>query len=157
MRKLSKLLCVLCATVSALSFAEDIYVEELVSVYDGDTFRVNLGGDMPEIFGTNISVRVGRIDTPELRTTSMVEKKMGYLAKDFAKKRLTSAKEIVLKNVERGKYFRILADVYIDGVSLADELVENDFAVPYDGGTKSTDWEKKAKEYFEKHAIEVKY
>ena len=43
------------------------------------------------------------------------------------------------KNVKRGKYFRILADVYADGVSVADELIKNDFAVKYDGGTK-IDW-----------------
>jgi tRNA G10 N-methylase Trm11 len=38
------------------------------------------------------------------------------------------------------KYFRILADVYVDGVNLADELIQHGHAKSYDGGTKSS-WE----------------
>ena len=42
--------------------------------------------------------------------------------------------------MKRGKYFRIVADVYDDhNRSLADELIRNNLAVPYDGGHK-VDW-----------------
>ena len=37
---------------------------------------------------------------------------------------LKDAEQINLKNMERGKYFRIAADVYVDGESLADMLIE---------------------------------
>jgi len=37
---------------------------------------------------------------------------------------LKGAEQIVLRNMERGKYFRIAADVIADGESLADILVE---------------------------------
>ena len=42
--------------------------------------------------------------------------------------------------MKRGKYFRIVADVYADGVSLTDKLIKSGYAVPYDGGTKAKDW-----------------
>lgn len=42
--------------------------------------------------------------------------------------------------MDRGKYFRIVADVYLDGKNLGDILVKEDHAVAYDGGTKTKDW-----------------
>lgn len=59
----------------------NLNVSEIVSIYYGDTFRVTLDGDMPRIFGENISVRVANIDTPELRAKFSGEirwRKKGY-------------------------------------------------------------------------------
>jgi len=53
---------------------------------------------------------------------------------------LKDAEQIDLKNIARGKYFRIVADVVVDGESLADELIEAGMAVPYDGGKKTYNW-----------------
>jgi micrococcal nuclease len=39
-----------------------------------------------------------------------------------------------------GKYFRIAADIIIDGESLADMLIEAGMAIKYDGGKKSDKW-----------------
>ena len=50
---------------------------------------------------------------------------------------MENAKKINLKNVDRGKYFRILADVEYDGKDLSSFLINNNFAVPYSGGIKS--------------------
>ena len=47
---------------------------------------------------------------------------------------LKDAEQISLKNMERGKYFRIAADVIVDGESLVDMLIEAGMAVRYDGG-----------------------
>jgi micrococcal nuclease len=55
---------------------------------------------------------------------------------------LKNAKVIELKNMKRGKYFRIVADVYYDGKNLAEILIKNKLAVKYDGGTKTKDWSK---------------
>jgi len=38
--------------------------------------------------------------------------------------------------MQRGKYFRILANVIIDGKSLGDSLVSNGLARRYDGGKR---------------------
>ena len=53
---------------------------------------------------------------------------------------LKDAEQINLKNMERGKYFRIAADVYVDGESLADMLIEAGMAIRYNGGKKTHRW-----------------
>jgi len=53
---------------------------------------------------------------------------------------LKDAEQIVLRNMERGKYFRIAADVIVDGESLGDMLIEAGMAVRYDGGKKNKNW-----------------
>ena len=53
---------------------------------------------------------------------------------------LEQAHSITLKNVERGKYFRIVATVEADGQDVSDLLIQEGLAVPYDGGTKVKDW-----------------
>ena len=53
---------------------------------------------------------------------------------------LKDAEQITLKNMERGKYFRIAADVIVDGENLADQLIDAGVAVKYDGGKKTHKW-----------------
>ena len=53
---------------------------------------------------------------------------------------LKDADQIVLRNMERGKYFRIAADVIVDGESLGDMLIEAEMAIRYDGGKKTHKW-----------------
>ena len=114
-------------------------VSEVTSIYDGDTFRANLAG-YPEIVGYRIGVRVNGIDTPEMRGKCQKEKDLAHKAKQFAVTKLRAAKKIELKNMKRGKYFRIVADVYVDNRNLGMMLIENHLAVPYDGGHKAKDW-----------------
>ena len=59
---------------------QDFYDVKIVSVYDGDTFKVNLPCNFP-IFCRNISVRVKNIDTPELKTQNKCEKAAAKRAK----------------------------------------------------------------------------
>ncbi|MFC1549467.1 thermonuclease family protein [Nitrospirota bacterium] len=113
-------------------------VLKVVSVYDGDTFRADLDG-YPDIVGKNIGIRVNGIDTPEMRDKNPQVKALAIKAKEYAFKSLTEGKVIELRNMKRGKYFRIVADVYVDEVNLGKALVEAGLAVPYDGGTKP-DW-----------------
>ena len=42
--------------------------------------------------------------------------------------------------MKRGKYFRIVADVYTDNKSVGQLLIDKDLAVKYDGGTKVKNW-----------------
>jgi len=108
----------------------------LVSVYDGDTFKVNIDG-YPDIVGNHILIRIRGIDTPELKDKE--HKSLALRARDFSKKKLESAKEIKLLNMERDKYFRIVADVYVDGENLANMLLIENLANKYDGNSK-TEW-----------------
>lgn len=131
------------STLDATSLRDKTYgsvvVSEVTSIYDGDTFRVNLDG-YPDIIGTRIGIRVNGIDTPEMRGKCQKEKDLARAAKQLTVAQLRAAKKIELRNMKRGKYFRIVADVYVDGVNLGDLLIAKSFAVVYDGGHKSKDW-----------------
>ena len=128
------LLLPFCALADSKTYG-DAKVLEVTSVYDGDTFRANIEG-YPPIIGERMAIRIAGIDTPEIRDKDPQVKALAQQAKQFTVKRLREGKHIVLKNIQRGKYFRIVADVYIDGVSLGDELMKAGLAKPYTGGKK---------------------
>ena len=93
------------------------------------------------LLGKSISVRVDGVDTAEIKGKSRCEKRMAKLSKDFVRKLLKRAKRVDLDNIQRGKYFRIVADVKLDGESLSKSLIKYNLATPYDGGTKDkVDW-----------------
>ena len=112
-------------------------VSKVISVYDGDTFRVDIDS-LPPIVGKNIPIRLNGVDTPEIRGKCQYEKDLALKARDFVRNKLANAKEIKLTKLQRGKYFRVVADVMIDGVSLEQELLENKLAYKYTGGKKSS-------------------
>ena len=112
-----------------------ILVDEVICVYDGDTFYCNIK-QWPPILGENIGIRINGIDTPEMRGSPPEIKKLAERAKAIVSERLSNAKYITLLNIKRGKYFRIVADVECDGEDLASILIKAGLAKRYDGGTK---------------------
>lgn len=116
-----------------------VVVSEVTSIYDGDTFRANIKA-YPELLGYRIGVRVNGIDTPEMRGKCQKEKNLAQTAKQFSVEKLRGAQKIELRNMKRGKYFRIVADVYVDGKNLGSMLIDQELAVTYDGGRKAKDW-----------------
>jgi endonuclease YncB( thermonuclease family) len=135
---MKKLILILLLVPLPVFAYEDIKVSSVVSVYDGDTIKVNISG-YPDIIGKAVSIRVKGIDTPEMRDKRPKIKKLAKKARQFVLSRVRSAKVIELKNVKRGKYFRIVADVYINGVNLGDELIKAGLAKRY-GGKKKAKW-----------------
>jgi micrococcal nuclease len=107
----------------------------LVSVYDGDSFRCNVSGVHP-IIGDSMAIRLYGVDTPEIRGKTNYEKKLARKAKAYTFNALSNAKIIELRNIRRGKYFRIVADVYYDNKSLSKGLIDAGLAYKYFGGTK---------------------
>jgi len=114
-----------------------VTVSKVISVYDGDTFRVDIDS-LPPIVGKNIPIRLNGVDTPEIRGKCKYEKDLAIKARDFVRNKLSNAKEIKLNNLQRGKYFRVVANVVVDGVSLEQELLDKEFAYKYTGGKKSS-------------------
>lgn len=131
------LFCLQCSFAGSDQTYGDAEVKEVISVYDGDTFIVNIMG-YPPIVGTRIPIRVAGVDTPEIRGTTGYTKELSEKARKFTSYKLLNAKKIVLKNLRRDKYFRILADVYVDGVNLAQELIRVGLGKNYDGGPRPT-------------------
>ena len=117
------------------NYDEAIYVRN----YDGDTITFNLTNLHP-IIGNKITIRVNGIDTAEIRGKCDKEKYNAEQARDMVTDILKDAERIDLKNMGRGKYFRIVADVYVDGENLAEALIDSGMAVKYGGGEKNSRW-----------------
>ena len=130
------LVCFLSLNTYAAKQYGSVTVSKIISIYDGDTFRVNIDS-LPPLIGKNIPVRLEGVDTPEINGKCQYEKDLALEARDFARNKLSNAVEILLNDLQRGKYFRIVAKVYIDGVSLEEELLQNGLAYQYNGGKKS--------------------
>ncbi len=75
-----------------------------------------------------------------MRGKCEAEKVLARKAKQQTVMMLRGAKAIELRNMKRGKYFRIVADVYVNDESLADKLINSSLAVKYDGSQKTKNW-----------------
>ena len=103
--------------------------------YDGDTCYV-IAKTLPESL-RNMSIRILGIDTPEIRADCPEEKELALQGRVFANDMFRNANNIEFNNLKWDKYGgRILADVFIDGVSYKDEIIEAGLAREYYGGKK---------------------
>jgi len=112
------------------------YNAEIVRVYDGDTIRVNI--DLG--FGLSIrntAIRLRGINTPEVRGE---EKSQGYASRDRLIAILASAENLcrikTYKGKERGKYGRIIGDIYVGSDEkgwnhVNQQLLDEGYAVAY--------------------------
>ena len=108
----------------------------VIKVYDGDTITV--ANKLP-IYHCNdmfrFSVRLNGIDTPEIKGKNDDEKEAAKVAKNALSEKILH-KYVVLKNVSTEKYGRLLADVYLGDLHINKWMLDNRYAVSYDGGTK---------------------
>ena len=111
---------------------------KVIKVYDGDTITIatRLPNDKT-IF--RFSVRLRGIDSPEIHGKTEIEKALAVKSRD-ALSQLIYHKIIMLQNVEYEKYGRLLADIYLLGQetkpTINQWMLDQKYAVPYDGGTK---------------------
>ena len=115
----------------------DVSVSRIIKVIDGDTFRVDIH-ELPDIIGKNIRIRILGIDAPEINGKCAFEKELAIKARDFVQILLDNADSVILKNLDRGNFFRLLAEVIVDGKNLGELLVAKDLAVRYQG--KKSSW-----------------
>jgi micrococcal nuclease len=108
---------------------------EYVRNYDGDTITVNIS-NVHNIIGKEIPIRIKGIDTPEIKGNCTEEIVAAEEVRDLVTSQISNATILNILNSERGKYFRILADVEYDGVDLGTFLLDSGYALPYNGGTK---------------------
>ena len=121
--------------VASVAWAEPPYDFEHVQwirCYDGDTCWFHIPNAHP-LLGENIGVRLLGIDTPELRSACEADKAMAQEAKVFLSALLRDAHTIHLRQVSRGKYFRLLAIVEVDGRNANNLLLQKGLATPYFG------------------------
>ena len=113
----------------------DVKISKVISVYDGDTVRVNIDS-FPDIIGKNIRIRLKGIDAPEIKGKCKKEIDLAIMARDYLRNAINQSSQIELRNIERGKYFRIVGELYIDGENISNNLLKRKLAYYYNGGKK---------------------
>ena len=123
-------------------------VVKINRVVDGDTIDVTI--DLGFSLTKKERVRIAGVDTPEKRTRNLEEKELGIDATNWLKEKLTDAikgdDDLVIRTElvgGVGKYGRLLGWCYIgdNSVSLNEQMIEEGYAWPYDGGTKQKNFE----------------
>ena len=98
-----------------------------VACFDGANCTFTLPGVDP-LLGLQIPVRVRGIQVPSIRGACQEENDLGLRARDVVRSSLERAGTIILRNVERGASFQLVAEVEVDGQDLGTILVESDLA-----------------------------
>lgn len=142
---MKRLLALLLFPTLALADYGSVTVDEVTSFYDGDTFRVQING-WPAIIGERIPVRIEGIQAPERRSRCDTEEEKArerQLAADariYLVERLRGAETIELRNIERGSFYRIIAQVWVDGENVGQEMLEEGHALTYVEGKGGRSW-----------------
>ena len=113
------------------------YNVAVTRVVDGDTVDV----DIDLGFGMTYKkqrVRMMGIDTPESRTRNLEEKFYGKASKAHLTQLIENAKEIQLVSHDKGKFGRILGELFDPDnvVSINQQMIDDYHAVPYFGQSK---------------------
>ena len=113
------------------------YKATVIKIIDGDTIDVDIH------LGFDIMLRKQRIslygiDCPESRTRNLEEKQRGLLSKGYLLDKIPVGTDIKLKSKERGKFGRILGEIfeYNKTISINKAMCDEGYAVPYEGQGK---------------------
>ena len=113
--------------------AQEFYVYKPVKITDGDTIKLDVSKESPLIKKLGLSVRIKGIDTPEKAPRAKCDKEniLGQQATVFTTY-LIGNKELLLSQVQNDKYGgRIVANVKVGGVDIAQELLKKGLARVY--------------------------
>ena len=109
---------------------------KVIKVYDGDT--ITIASRLPGLYNSPIykfSVRLNGIDTPEMTGKDDDEKEIAIKARDALTAKILG-KEIRLEIIKTEKYGRLLTDIYLGNTHVNKWMIEERYALVYDGGKK---------------------
>lgn len=132
--------------MSTKNFKQAEFHVSISKIVDGDTVDVDIDLGFSTVLKKQ-RVRLMGIDTPESRTRDLVEKLFGKAAKAHLK-HLLSEGEITLVSHDKGKFGRILGELFVstgdtsvlteDRVSVNQQMILDHHAVKYTGENKDT-------------------
>jgi len=142
---MKRLLALFLFPAIALADYGSVTVDEITSFQDGDTITVT-ANDWPPIIGERIPVRIEGIQAPERRSRCDTEaekareRQLAADARIYLVERLRGAGTIELRNIERGSFYRIIAQVWADGEDVGQEMLTEGHALPYVEGKAGKAW-----------------
>ena len=131
---------ILALCVAAPAVHANDYAWPVVRVVDGDTVAVDASADFPPEL-SDLKIRLRGVDTPEKggRAKCASERAAGQAATAFTRAQLVGASEVLVRDPAWGKWAgRVIADLIIDGRSLATALVATGHGRAYDGGRRGS-------------------
>ena len=129
--------------IAVLAFCNFAFAQHytITRIIDGDTVAIH-APFLPPPLKPELLLRIYGIDTPEKswRASCIQENELGERATQFTYSAITTAKSTTATIREWDKYGgRVLGDITIDGVSLRQQLINNNLAREY-YGTKKQSW-----------------
>lgn len=122
-----------------------LYQVQVTSIYDGDTFSINLPGLPTEL--NPVKIRLRGVDTPERggKAKCESERVRADAARAFTVKQIARTQgRVVIGNLDWDKYGgRIDADVYVGPAGnerLVDLLIQNGYGREYHGEARTKGW-----------------
>lgn len=121
-----------------------IYEAHNIRNYDGDSFTATLrkkwdaGYNQYYIAEFILKIRIGGVDTPELRDKRPLWKAAAKLARDKAYEFVNRTGAVFISHKNKDKYGRAMGDFKVGLEYLSQYLIANRLAVRYDGQNKAT-------------------
>lgn len=120
------------------------YHADVMKITDSDTIklRVHMWPDQSVVVG----FRINGVDTPEkFRPECLQERVAAINATHFVESLISVGSRVEVSDIKTGKYARrvvgtLTFDTFGRKDTIANALITNQHAVPYDGGTKTKDW-----------------
>ncbi len=107
--------------------------------YDGDTVYILLPC-LPQSI-EQMSLRLAGVDTPEINGDCNYERELAVAARDTLADWMRNAQTLSIELIEWDRYGgRVVGELYINGHSASDLLIQAGLGVPYDGGRKQHSW-----------------
>ena len=111
------------------------YNAKVKRIVDGDTLDayIDLGFDV----WVTKRIRFMGIDTPESRTSDLVEKRYGKGAKHRLVEMLEgNDNKFIVRSHGTGKFGRVLGELFIGDLNINEQMIKEGHAVAYFGGSK---------------------
>lgn len=138
MKKVIVLGLMILGIFSSTVLSNEINGYRILRVIDGDTVEVE-ALFLPKELKQVLHLRVFGVDTPEKGKLAKcdLERNRSLEAKDFVQQQISLSKSYKVIFYKWDKYGgRVLGDIILDGKKLSHILLENNYAVEYDGGKK---------------------
>lgn len=112
---------------------------KIIRIIDADTILVS-APFMPAPLKKQMPMRLSNVDTPNVKRWANCGKEatIGDEAKVYVENLVKNSKTQEVKIVGYDKYGRWLGQIYLDGKSISESLIEKKYAKPYFGGKKES-------------------
>jgi len=110
---------------------------KILRVIDADTILVS-APFMPAPLKKQMPMRLSNVDTPNIKRWANCGREafLGETAKKYVEDLIKKSENQQVKIVGYDKYGRWLGQIYLDGKSISDSLIEKNLARQYYGGKK---------------------